>query len=174
MNERARWTSTVRSTRSWLKRLQSLRNSLKVFLLLMDFLARSKKLSSSLVAALDVVGGMGEGRAGMSVGDAGGWSFFCTMVCACLTRCCRMSVFVVAVEEWNQVSDGQTRERNGRLGPHMSHDCYCIERHSNLGYQHSPCHPVQGMAPCRLQGLVHRQEHCQQYPVSRLSCAYCP
>jgi hypothetical protein len=52
--------------------LHSFRNSLKVFLLLMAFLARSKKLSSSLVAAEDVVGGIGEGSAGMRVGDAGG------------------------------------------------------------------------------------------------------
>ena len=45
-----------------------------VFLLPMVFFALSKKLSSSCVAMLELVGGNGSGRAGTSVGDTGGTS----------------------------------------------------------------------------------------------------
>jgi len=60
--------------RSWEKRLQSLRNSFISTLLLMYFLTRSKKASSSEDAADVDVGGRGSGMTGVRVGDTAGAS----------------------------------------------------------------------------------------------------
>jgi hypothetical protein len=60
--------------RSWEKRLQSLRNSFMPDLLAMNFLARSKKASSSDVALEVDVGGRGSGMIGVKVGETAGTS----------------------------------------------------------------------------------------------------
>jgi hypothetical protein len=66
--------STLRSIKSCEKRLQSFKNSFIVDLLLINFLTRSKKASSSAVAPDVAVGGRGSGTMGVRVGDTAGAS----------------------------------------------------------------------------------------------------
>ena len=70
----ALFTRTPLSIKSVEYRLQTLRNSVNVCLLPINFLTRSKKVNSSCDGAKENDGGIGSGSAGTSVGETAGAS----------------------------------------------------------------------------------------------------
>ena len=80
-----------------MNKLQSLRNSLKVFLSGRNFLTRSKKVICSAIPPTSLEGGIGEGKLGTRVGETGGTSGTAGLACSTLARCERSS----AMHSWS-------------------------------------------------------------------------